>query len=118
MSAGRVCVAKACALGATLFVSIMVTPASAGGFWWFGDSPRHALRYELYRDVDLIAYLEANPDIDDAVKGTEIRAANADIRRLRGKLGPPQAPRSLSRSLSWSWAFTPCCYSRPALRIR
>ncbi len=65
------------------------------------------IRDAIYDDASFIAHREANPDIDEAVKGPEITAARADIHRLRGLLGPPvqRGPE-------------PCCYAREPLRIR
>jgi hypothetical protein len=65
------------------------------------------IRDALYADVKLINHLEANPDIDEGVKGPEIIAARADIHRLRVLLGP------LVQS-----GTEPCCYSRERLYIR
>ena len=87
------------------------SPAGAGGFFGFFSDPDPqcywCIRDAIYQDTKLIAHLEANPDIDDAVKGPQIVAARADIRRLRQLLGPVQDVR-----------IEPCCYSRPPLRIR
>jgi len=65
------------------------------------------IRDALYADVKLINHEEANPDIDEGVKGPEIVAARADIHRLRALLGP------LSQT-----EVEPCCYSRAPLIIR
>ena len=65
------------------------------------------LRDAIYEDVKLINHLEANPDIDEGVKGPEIVAARADIHRLRALLGP------LTQT-----EIEPCCYSRAPLVIR
>lgn len=64
-------------------------------------------RDAIYELVNRIALLEANPDVDEAVKGPEITAARAEIHRLRAMLGPP--PRE--------W-LAPCCYARRPLYIR
>src|SRR5271155_2893463 len=48
-------------------------PSAAPCYWCTRDS--------IYDDVKLINHLEANPDIDEGVKGTEIVAARADIHR-------------------------------------
>jgi hypothetical protein len=87
-----------------------VAPASAGFFGFFSDPDPQCywcIRDAIYHDYKLIAHLEANPDIDDAVKGPQIVAARADIQRLRRLLGPVQDVR-----------IEPCCYARPPLRIR
>jgi hypothetical protein len=86
-------------------------PARAGGFFGFFSDPDPqcywCIRDAIYHDYKLIAHLEANPDIDDAVKGPQIAAARADIQRLRWLLGPVRDVR-----------VEPCCYSRPPLHIR
>ncbi len=61
----------------------------------------------IYRLTNLIDYLEANPDVDDAYKGPIITWARAKILRLRAVLGPrPEV------------SPVPCCYSRRPLYIR
>jgi hypothetical protein len=65
------------------------------------------VRDAIYGDVKLINHEEANPDIDEGMKGPDIVAARADIHRLRALLGP------LVQS-----GTEPCCYSRELLRIR
>jgi hypothetical protein len=86
-------------------------PARAGGFFGFFSDPDPqcywCIRDAIYADVKLINHLEANPDVDDAVKGPQITAARADIHRLRLMLGPllQVGPE-------------PCCYSRRPLYIR
>jgi hypothetical protein len=96
------------ALGATLCSTL---PARAGDLFGFFSAPDPncywCIRDAIYADIKLINHLEANPDIDDAVKGPQIAAARADIQRLRVLLGPvqPLDPE-------------PCCYSRRPLYIR
>jgi hypothetical protein len=65
------------------------------------------IRDAIYADISLIDRLEANPDVDDGLKGPQITAARADIHRLRRLLGPlvQEGP-------------TPCCYSRRPLYVR
>jgi hypothetical protein len=65
------------------------------------------IRDAIYADISLIDHLEANPDIDDSVKGPQIAAARADIHRLRKLLGPIQ-----------DTGAQPCCYARKPLVIR
>jgi hypothetical protein len=65
------------------------------------------IRDGIYADVSLIDHLEANPDIDDGIKGPQIVAARADIHRLRRMLGPVEQRGT-----------EPCCYSRRPLYIR
>jgi hypothetical protein len=86
-------------------------PARAGDFFGFFSAPDPqcywCIRDAIYQDTKLIAHLEANPDIDEAVKGPQILAARADIHRLRRLLGPVQY-----------FSAEPCCYSRVPLHIR
>jgi hypothetical protein len=82
-------------------------PAAAGDFSQADDVCYRCIRDAIYADVSLIDHLEANPDIDEGVKGPQIVAARADIHRLRALLGPVQPV-----------AIEPCCYSRPRLYIR
>jgi hypothetical protein len=53
-----------------------------------------------------IAFLEANPEIDEGYKAPIIRQLRADIYKLRSTLYPAD----------WEWA-TPCCYGRPPIHI-
>jgi hypothetical protein len=65
------------------------------------------IRDGIYADVSLIDHLEANPAIDDGIKGPQIVAARADVHRLRRLLGPVEQRGT-----------EPCCYSRRPLYIR
>jgi hypothetical protein len=90
------------------FVLLCVTsPALAGDFGQIEESCYGCMRDVIYGDVKLINHLEANPDVDDAVKGPQIVAARADIHRLRALLGPVVPTET-----------EPCCYSRKRLYIR
>jgi hypothetical protein len=86
-------------------------PANAGGFFGlFGEPDPQCywcIRDAIYHDVKLINHLEANPDVDDALKGPQIVAARADIHRLRRLLGPVQ-----------NVGIEPCCYSRRPFYVR
>jgi hypothetical protein len=83
------------------------SPARAGEFWHCYDTDYWCTRDAIYERFNLIARLEANPDVDDGVKGPVITGARAQIHRLRATLGPPERP----------WP-TPCCYARKPLYIR
>jgi hypothetical protein len=61
----------------------------------------------IYGLTNLIAYLQANPDVDDAYKGPIIVAARAKIMQLRAALGPIQTVSPV-----------PCCYTRRPIYIR
>jgi hypothetical protein len=90
-----------------LILTLAAAPAKAGNFW-YADGPCYwCIRDGIYHNFKVIAHLEANPDIDEAVKGPPILAARADIRRLRRLIGPVQV-----------YTLEPCCYSRTPLRIR
>jgi hypothetical protein len=83
------------------------SPASAGYFGACDDTPYWCTRDAIYHRTRAIELLEANPNVDEAVKGPVITAARAQIHVLQAKLGTPQ----------WNWP-TPCCYWRKPLHIR
>jgi len=82
-------------------------PAAAGDYGQVDYSCYRCIRDAIYADTKLIARLEADPDIDDGVKGPQIVAARADIHRLRKILG-----------LFEDRGTAPCCYTRPPLYVR
>jgi hypothetical protein len=82
-------------------------PARAGDAGQPGDGCYWCTRDAIYERTKQIALLEANPDVDEAVKGPQITTARAEIHALRAVLGPPQ----------WEWP-TPCCYTRKPIHIR
>jgi hypothetical protein len=87
-----------------------VASSARAGDWDTGQPGQFSYwdtRDAIYQKENLIARLEANPDIDEGYKGPVITAARADIHRLRATLGPPQEPGPL-----------PCCYTRKPLYIR
>jgi hypothetical protein len=99
-------------LGGVLVFIGVASPAPAQDFGQsdFGQNGApcyFCIRDAIYEDVRLINHLEANPDIDEGVKGPEIVAARADIHRLRALLGPLVQTGT-----------EPCCYSRLPLYIR
>lgn len=98
------------AFGLVLAVALAgaAAPATAGGAWRGGDRAYWDIRDAIYQRVNLIARLEANPDVDETVKGPAITAARAEIRHLRAMLGPPLPPHY----------FVPCCYTRRPLYVR
>ena len=73
------------------------TPAQC--FW-------HAHR-AIYHMHNHIAYLEANPNVDDADKGPVIDHLHHKVLRIRAEVGP-----------RWPHWPTPCCYSREPIHIR
>jgi hypothetical protein len=83
------------------------SPVRADDFWQPHEQCYWCIRDAIYHDVKLINHLEANPDVDEAVKGPQILAARAEIHRLRVLLGSVQD-------------FGPelCCYTRRPLHIR
>ncbi len=83
------------------------TAAGAGEYGEVEGLCYRCIRDAIYEDIKLINHLEANPDIDEGLKGPQITAARADIHRLRALLGPLQ-----------QWGTEPCCYSRRPLHIR
>jgi hypothetical protein len=95
------------ALGGFLAFVCIASPAAAGDYGQIENSCYQCMRDAIYADVKLIDRLEANPDIDDGIKGPQIIAARADIHRLRKMLGPVE-----------DQGTEPCCYARPTLYIR
>jgi hypothetical protein len=88
-------------------MAAMMTPARAGDLGQDGILCYWCIRDAIYADTRLIAHLEANPDVDEAIKGSVIFAAHAEIHHLRRLIGP----------IGDTGAF-PCCYSRKPLYIR
>ena len=95
------------ALAALLALTGIAPSAKADELGACGDTTYWCTRDAIYHRTKLIALLEANPDVDEAIKGPQITAARAEIYALRATLGPPQ----------WNWP-TPCCYSRKPIHIR
>jgi hypothetical protein len=93
-------------LYAVLLLACMVSPAAAGQYDSAADICYLCRSDTIYGLTNLIAYLEAEPDVDDAFKGPIISKARAKIRWLRAALVSPP-----------SVAVVPCCYSRKPLYI-
>jgi hypothetical protein len=66
----------------------------------------HAHR-SIYHKHNRIAYLEANPDVDDSFKGPVITHLHHKVLRIRANIGP-----------RWPVWPTPCCYSRKPMYVR
>src|SRR3984957_18765583 len=64
-------------------------PARAGGFWACTDTAYWCTRDAIYAQFRRIARLEADPDVDEGVKGPLIAAARAEIHRLRKTITEP-----------------------------
>jgi hypothetical protein len=90
-----------------LALAVVTSPVRAGDSWQLAEQCYWCVRDAIYDRINLIARFEANPDIDEGVKGPAITTARAEIHRLRATIGPP--PRE--------WP-TPCCYARKPLHIR
>ena len=95
------------AVGGFFAFVCMASPVAAGEYGQIDDSCYQCIRDAIYADVKLIDRLEANPDIDDGIKGPQIIAARADIHRLRKMLGPVD-----------DQVTEPCCYARRPIYIR
>jgi hypothetical protein len=92
-----------------LFLVVSAAPAPAQDYWYgyWHHSPRwRAVNDAIYQLNNRIAYLEADPQIDEAYKGRIISRARRDIRRLNATLEPAR----------WEWP-SPCCYGRRPIRI-
>jgi hypothetical protein len=93
-----------------LLVAAGVSPAMGQDYWYgyWHQSPRwRVVDGAIYQLNNRIAFLEADPDIDDGYKGPIISGVRRDIRRLNGTL----------RAARWEWP-TPCCYGRRPIHIR
>jgi hypothetical protein len=95
------------ALGALLAFACLASPVAAGEYGQIENTCYQCMRDAIYADIKLIDRLEANPDIDDGIKGPQIIAARADIHRVRTLLGPLELQGT-----------EPCCYTRRPLYIR
>jgi hypothetical protein len=106
-----------CVVLALAFVAAPA-PARAGDFWGCSDTAYWCTRDAIYAQFKLIARLEANPDVDDGVKGPLITAARAEIHRLRATISepPPHAWTTIASPLRDG--TTPCCYARKPLYLR
>ncbi len=92
----------------TLVMAGGVSPAAAKPWWHHGYGGHwRATRAAIYERENRIAYLEADPEIDDGYKAPIISKARAEVRELRRALPPAH----------WRWA-SPCCYSRRPIHIR
>jgi hypothetical protein len=93
-------------------------PARAGDLWGCSDTPYWCTRDAIYAQFRRIARLEANPDVDEGVKGPLITAARAEIHRLRATITepPPHAWATIGTPLrEGPWT---CCYTRKPLHLR
>ncbi|MFY9696141.1 MAG: hypothetical protein WA776_09340 [Xanthobacteraceae bacterium] len=95
------------ALGGVLTFVGIASPVAAGEYGQIENSCYQCIRDGIYADLKLIDRLEANPDVDDGIKGPQIVAARVDIHRLRKLLGPVE-----------DQGTEPCCYTRRSLYIR
>jgi hypothetical protein len=88
-------------------IAFAATPSSAlAGCGGPDHCWRHAHRV-IYHKHNRIAYLEANPDVDDSFKGPVITHLHHKLLRIRAKIGP-----------RWPVWPVPCCYSRKPIYIR
>lgn len=93
--------------GAALLLVCSGAPAMAGQDGYWGHGHWRAARHAIYDLENGIAFLEADPEIDDGYKAPVVSGNRADVSRLRATL--PGA--------HWRWT-RPCCYSRRAIYIR
>jgi hypothetical protein len=99
------------------FVSV-AAPVRAEDSWGCTDTVYWCTRDAIYEQFKLIARLEADPDVDEGVKGPLIAAARAEIHRLRATISdpPPHAWATIASPLPVRPA--PCCYTRKPLYLR
>jgi len=94
--------------GVALVLAWASSPAAAHESWRQGHGGHwRATRGAIYEMGNRIAFLEADPEIDDGYKGPIIIRARANINELRATFRPAYC----------RWA-SPCCYSRRPIRIR
>ncbi len=99
---------RACWLGVAVAVVGAVAPAVAAERRYAPDTDDwFAARRAIQERHDAIALLEANPHTGDGYKAPIITRAHREMWWLHAKLERPQ----------WRYV-TPCCYSRPPIRIR
>jgi len=105
-------------IGLVLAFAFAAAPARAGDSWGCSDSAYWCTRDAIYAQFKLIARLEADPDVDEGVKGPLITAARAEIHRLRATISdpPPRAWATIASPLPERPA--PCCYARKPLYLR
>jgi len=94
-----------------LFLALGVGPATADEYWWRFWQWQHypewqAIHYGMYGMYNRNAYLQANPEIDEAYKAPIITGNRADVGRLQATLDPPR----------WRWG-APCCYGRKPIHV-
>ena len=93
-----------------LLLAVGISPAMAHqwhGWRWGHGGHWRVTHGAIYASENRIAFLEADPEIDDGYKVPIITRARADILRLRATLHPAR----------WRWA-SPCCYGRRPIHIR
>ena len=105
-------------LGLAFAAAPVPAPVRAGDFWGCTDTPYWCTRDAIYAQFKLIARLEADPDIDEAVKGPLITAARAEIHRLRAMISEPPPHEWTTIGSPFHQALTPCCYTRKPLYLR
>ena len=95
-------------LCALAYLAFMATPAMAGSGCDLRseDCWLRAHRVITHKQ-NHIAFLEANPDADDGIKGRIITRLHYKVMHIRDYIGP-----------RWPHWPTPCCYSRPVLYVR
>jgi hypothetical protein len=105
-------------LGVVLAFAFATAPARAGDSWGCSDTAYWCTRDAIYAQFKLIARLEADPDVDEGVKGPLITAARAEIHRLRATITepPPRAWATIASPLPVRPA--PCCYTRKSVYLR
>ncbi len=83
------------------------SPAMAGGCDLHSEHCWLRAHRVITHKQNHIAFLEANPDVDDGIKGRIITHLHRKVLHIRAYIGP-----------RWPHWPTPCCYSRPPLYVR
>ncbi|MGH6677087.1 MAG: hypothetical protein ACRECE_12800 [Xanthobacteraceae bacterium] len=89
-----------------LGVTFTASPALAGCGPYGARCWEHA-HHVIYHMQNRIAFLEADPYIDDGYKGPIITHLHRKVLHIRAVIGP-----------HWPHWPTPCCYSRRPIYIR
>jgi len=117
MTARLFIAAAVAALAVSALLGWSVSPALAH-HWHHGHGPHwRAIHGAIYEQENRIAFLEADPEIDDGYKAPIITGARHDVRWLRAKLPPAHGHYGRWASPYGRWA-SPCCYSRRPIHIR
>ncbi len=99
--------ATAIAALAIVLGSLCIGSPAQAGCGAYGDHCWWRAHRAIYHKENEIAFLEANPRVDDSYKGPVIDRLHRRVLHIRAAIGP-----------RWPHWPTPCCYSRKPIYIR